>query len=108
MEGQRIAKSEGGGKLPWIIGACGAGALAAAYLGLCLWAGSRDTILPNVSVAGVDVSNMTQEQARQAVDGAVRQQSGDIALTLSYEDVTHTFTADRLEVDAARSVQDAF
>ena len=67
MDGQRVAKHEGGSRLPWIIGGCAAGALAAAYIGLCVWAGGRDTILPNVSVAGVDVSNLTVEQARQAL-----------------------------------------
>ena len=68
MEGRRLEKKEEGGgkKLPWIITGAVAGTLAAAYLGLCAWAVSRDTILPNVSVAGVDVSNLTVEQARQA------------------------------------------
>ena len=108
MDGQRVAKHEGGSRLPWIIGGCAAGALAAAYIGLCVWAGGRDTILPNVSVAGVDVSNLTVEQARQAVDDMVSQRSGDISLTLSYEDVSHTFTAADLEVDTAQSVQDAW
>ena len=73
MEGSRVAKGEGGGKLPWIIAGLVIGALAAAYLGLCAWAMSRNTILPNVSVAGIDVSNMTLEQAENAVRTAVEQ-----------------------------------
>ena len=108
MGGQRIAKNEGGSRLPWILAGGAAGVLAAAYLGLCVWAGGRDAILPNVSVAGVDVSNMTVEQARKAVDTAVSQQSGDIALTLSYEDMSLTLNAADLAVDTDGSVQNAW
>ena len=63
MEGQRVAKKEGGGKLPWIITGTVVGVLAAAYIGVCAWASGREAILPNVSVAGVVVSNMSAEQA---------------------------------------------
>ena len=63
MEGQRVEKKPGGGwKKIWIIVGAVAGILLAAYLGLCAWVGSMDTIFPNVSVLGVDVSGMTQEQ----------------------------------------------
>ena len=41
---------------------------AAGYLGLCAWASEQDAILPNVSVAGVDGSNMIVEQAQDAVE----------------------------------------
>ena len=67
MEGSRVAKKEGGGGLLWIIAGVIAAAALGAYLGLCALAQSRDTILPNVTAAGVDVSNMTQEQARAMV-----------------------------------------
>ncbi len=108
MKGQREAKSEGGNKLPWIIAGAIIGILAAAYLGLCAWAASRDTILPNVSVAGIDVSNMTMTQADNAIRTAVEQKGGQISFALSYEDIQESLTADQLAVDAARSAQDAW
>ena len=88
MEGQRVAKKGGGGgKLPWIITGAVAGVLAAAYIGTCVWASGRDTILPNVSVAGIDVSGLTVEQARDTVRTAADQAGQDVTLTLAYEDL---------------------
>ena len=37
MEGQRVAKGEGGKKLPRIIAGSVLAAAAAAYIGLCAW-----------------------------------------------------------------------
>lgn len=112
MKGQREAKSEekslGENRLPWIIAGAAAGVLAAVYIGTCAWAAGRQTILPNVSVAGVDVSNLTLEQAREAVSSAVDQAGGGIELTLDYEGISRTFRAAGLTVDSEQSVQDAF
>ena len=82
MKGQREAKREGGSKLPWIITGGVAGVLAAAYIGTCAWASGRSTIFPNVAVAGVDVSNMTVEQAQSAVQAALDQGEADILALL--------------------------
>ncbi|MEH2939589.1 hypothetical protein [Lawsonibacter sp. JLR.KK007] len=90
MEGQRVAKSKGGGKLPVIAAGAAAGVLAAAYLGICAWAAGQDVILPNVSVAGIDVSSMTVEQARDTVRTAADQAGQDVTLTLAYEDLEKT------------------
>ena len=87
MDGQRVAKNEGGKKLPWIIAGAVVGVLAAGYIGACAWAAGRDTILPNVSVAGIDVSSMTVEQARDTVRTAADQAGQDVTLTLAYEDL---------------------
>lgn len=108
MKGQREAKSEGRNKLPWIIAGGVVAVLAAAYIGTCAWAAGRETVLPNVSVAGVDVSNMTAEQARAAIENAVEQKGSDISFTLTYEKVKESLTADQLAVDAAQSAQDAW
>ncbi len=108
MDGQRIAKKEGGSKLPWIVTGVTVGVLAAAYIGLCAWAGSRQTILPNVTVAGVDVSNMTIDQAQAAVETAVSRQKEGIALSLTYEGMSETMDMEELEVDAVQSARDAF
>ena len=108
MEGSRVAKKEGGSKKPWIITSAVVGVLAAAYLGLCAFAMGRDAILPNVSIAGIDVSNMTVEQAKSAVETAVEQKGKDISFALVYEDIKEAITLDQPAVDAAQSAQDAW
>lgn len=109
MEGQRIAKTEGGGgKLPLVIAGAVVGVLAAAYLGVCAWASGREVILPNVSVAGVDVSNLTVEQARNTVEAVAGQAGRDITLTLDYEGLERSFYGGGDVVDAAQSAQDAW
>ena len=108
MEGQRVAKSGGGRKkLPWIIAGTAAAVLAAGYLGLCAWAAQRETILPNVSVAGIDVSNMQVEQARKSVETALAERSGNISFTLSYEELSETISGKDVKPDAAQSAQNA-
>lgn len=106
---ERVAKTKGGGgKLPLIIAGLAVGALAAAYLGVCAWASGRDVILPNVSVAGVDVSNLTVEQARNTVEEAAGRAGRDITLTLNYGGLERSFRNGGAAVDAARSAQDAW
>lgn len=108
LKGQREAKKEGGSKLPWIIAGGVVGVLAAAYLGTCAWAAGRQTILPNVTVGGIDVSNMTVEQAKSAIEDTVKQKGENISFTLSYEDIRESLTADQLAIDAGQSAQDAW
>ena len=108
MKGRREAKSEGGSKLPWIIAGGVAGVLAAAYLGTCAWAAGRETILPNVTVGGIDVSSMTAEQAKSAIESTVEQKGGDFPLIMAYEDIEERLTLDRLAVDAGQSAQNAW
>lgn len=109
MEGSRVAAKEGGKKsLPWIIAGAIAAVLAGAYLGLCSWAVSREVMAPNMSVAGVDVSNMTLEQAEATVAAALRQKGGDISLTLSYGGISAAMNGGDISIDTARSVQRAW
>lgn len=108
MKGQREAKKEGGSKLPWIITGGVVGVLAAAYLGTCAWAAGREAILPNVSVAGIDVSNMTVEQAKSAIESTVEQKGGDFPIIMAYEDIEERLTLDQLAVDAGQSAQNAW
>lgn len=42
--------------------------LAGAYAGLCAWVGSSQTILKGVTVGGVSVGGMTQEQAKSTLE----------------------------------------
>ena len=108
MDGQRVAKNEGGKKLPWIIAGAVVGVLAAGYIGACAWAAGRDTILPNVSVAGIDVSNMTVEQAENAIEDRIEQRGCNVSFALKYEDIEESLTADQLAIDTAQSAQDAW
>lgn len=108
MKGQREAKREGGSKLPWIITGGVVGVLAAAYLGTCAWAAGREAILPNVTVGGVDVSNMTVEQAQNAIESTVEQKGGDFPLIMAYEDIEESLTLDQVAVDAGQSAQNAW
>lgn len=108
MEGSRVAKKEGGGGLLWIIAGVIAAAALGAYLGLCALAQSRDTILPNVTAAGVDVSNMTQAQAQAAVEQAARQGGSDISFTLCYQDLSTELNAGDVGLDAAQSAKEAY
>lgn len=107
MEGQRVAKSEGKKKLPWIIAGSVLALAAAAYLGVCAWASEKDAILPNVSVAGIDVSNMIVEQAREKIEAAVDQRASDVILTLSCDGLKETLDSAGIRVDVEQSVQDA-
>ena len=52
----------------WVISGTAAAVLLGGYLGLCAWVNGTDRILPNVSVAGLDVSGMTVEEAQTALD----------------------------------------
>lgn len=108
MEGNRVAKKEGGSALPWIVAGVLIAVLAGGYLGLCALAQSRDTILPNVSVAGVNVSDMTAAQAKTAVEAALRREGSDITLTLRYEDTSSQMNAGDMAMDAGQSVQEAY
>ena len=106
MEGQRVAKG-GGSKLPLIVTGTVAGLLAAAYLGVCAWASGKDEILPNVSVAGIDVSNMLVEQAQDTVEAVVAQRSGQISFTLSYEGLEESLNGSDVKADVEQSIQNA-
>ncbi len=99
MEGQRVAKKTGGGKLPWVITGLVAGTALAGYLGLCAWVGGQQTIFPNVSVLGIDLSGMTAEQAGSTLAQTMAQEGGQVKVTLRYQDWSGELTAGELEQD---------
>jgi len=84
MEGQRVEKTQGGRRKGPIIAALVVAVVLCAYLGLCAWVGSSDKILPNVTVAGVDVSGLTAEEAQEAVNQAVSGKGDEAVVTLTY------------------------
>lgn len=82
--------------------------LLAAYLGLCGWVSASDTILPNVTAAGLDLSGMTQAEAEQAINEnlSVAQQAGSgWAVGLSCDGYIGTLDGSSFQVDAASLAQ---
>lgn len=108
MDGARVQKKSGGkpgqpsgsGRHP--------GCPPAAYLGLCGWVSASDTILPNVTAAGLDLSGMTQAEAEQAINEnlSVAQQAGSgWAVGLSCDGYIGTLDGSSFQVDAASLAQ---
>ena len=98
MEGERVMKApENGKKKMWlIVTGVVLGALLVAYLGLCAWVNGSDRILPNVSVAGLDVSGMTVEEAQTALDRAMEEYGGQIIGLVSYDGQLWSIAADKM------------
>ncbi len=87
--------------------------LLAAYLALCAWVSGSGTILPKVTIAGLDVSGMTQEQALSALSGKLDQVSGSAVVTLRHGEWSGSIRGDemlgdtQLGIHGANSVRDA-
>lgn len=94
MAGKHVANSAGkraagGGRSGFVL----LGLLAvvlAGYVGLCAWVSVNGKVLPNVTVAGLDVSGMTVEEAQSAMELAVQEYSDDASITLTYGDWSGT------------------
>lgn len=112
MSGQRIEKTPKGehkkGRKGAVLAGVAAAVVLCGYLGLCAWAGGRDAILPHVSISGLDVSGMTQDQAVDALKNALAEESGDpITLNISCEGWSGQLSAADLAVDQEATVQAA-
>lgn len=109
MENQRMGKKPGTKKGLIVAGAIAAVALAA-YLGLCFWVGQQDSVLPNVSVAGLNVSGMSAEQAEQTIQREFDSEQRvdlDKAVELRCEDYVSYLSGACFQVDAAACAQNA-
>ena len=109
MDGARVQKKSGGkpGPAVWVPAAILA-VLLAAYLGLCGWVSASDTILPNVTAAGLDLSGMTQAEAEPALNEnlSVAQQAGSgWAVGLSCDGYIGTLDGSSFQVDVASLAQ---
>ena len=112
MSGQRIEKTPKGehkkGRKGAVLAGVAAAVVLCGYLGLCAWTGGRDAILPHVSISGLDVSGMTQDQAADALKNALAEESGDpITLNISCEGWSGQLSAADLAVDQEATVQAA-
>ena len=79
--GKRL--SGGAGKKPLIIIGILVAVLAAAYLGLCAYAGSLDVFFPNTTINGVDVAGMTVQQAGEELGSTLPQRTMAFYLPLT-------------------------
>lgn len=102
MGKRELSKEPSGGqgrarnKKVWVISGAAAAVLLGGYLGLCAWVSGSDRILPNVSVAGLDVSGMTAAEAETALSGAMAEHGSQIIGAVSYEDQLWSITAEEM------------
>ena len=95
MAGKRVAEKQTGaerGKKGWMIPVGIIAALLVAYGGFCLWVHGNGTVLPNVSIAGLDVSGMTQEEARVALETAMDANGEKAVVVVEYGDWSSSVT----------------
>lgn len=93
MEGRREEKTTGGGKRSLLVFGAVVAALAVGYLALCFWVGQNGLVMPNVSVVGVDVSGLTDQQAGDKVERVLADYGEKATVTLKYGDWTGTLKA---------------
>ena len=106
MDGQRVNKAPSGKRKIWIAVGDVLAVLIGAYVGLCAWAGSQG-IMNHVSVAGLDVSGMSVEQARSALEQALEEQGDKVSVVLSYGAWSGTLTGKDVKADCAAGAQAA-
>ncbi len=70
MDGERKSRPAiSGGTIAIVIVFALIAVLAGVYLGLCTWVSASGKVMPNVTVAGNDVSNMTENEVMATVEG---------------------------------------
>ena len=122
MAGKRVAEKpvraqSGGGKV-WLIPVGIVAVVLAAYVGLCAWVNHSDTIFPNVSMAGIEVSGMTMHEARDVIEQMEGAYAEQAVVKLDHErwsteikasDLTDDgYFAEKLSMDAYLEGRDSF
>ena len=90
MAGKRVAEKQAGaasGRKGWLIPVGIVAALLAVYVIFCLWVVGNGKVMPNVSIAGLDVSGMTEEEAGSALEAAM-EAMGEVTGATVREDIT--------------------
>lgn len=78
------------------------------YLGLCIYVGSSQTVLPGVRAAQVELGGMTREEAAAALDAWVEQAYADAEYALRCADTTAYLNGGIAYLDSAAASQDAY
>lgn len=81
--------------------------VAGAYLCLCAWVGGTG-VMPNVTVAGVDVSGKDLLEIQPVVDQALQEHGGNAKVTLTYGDWSGSITGDQLDTFGENSALNAW
>lgn len=81
--------------------------VAGAYLGLCAWVGGAG-VMPNVTVAGVDVSGKDLTEIQPVVDQALQEHGANAKVTLVYDNWSGSITGDQLETFGENSAMNAW
>lgn len=79
------------------------------YGGLCFWVSTSDTILPNITVAGIDVGSMTQSDAKTKLDQKTAQiDFSAISVSLTYGVWKEEVSAEAFQNTSAASALAAY
>ncbi len=103
MDGQREdRRGIRGGTVAAVIVFAVIAVLAGVYLGLCTWVSASGKVMPNVTVAGNDVSDMTEEEVMAKVQSLM---SDNRAVELKSANGSTYLTGDCFQIDADRVVR---
>ena len=80
-----------------VIGGTFAGIILGGYLGLCTWV-NFGGIMPNVTVGGLDVGGLSQEQAQVRLEQAMKSHAAKASVTLQHGDWSGTITGDQMQI----------
>ena len=84
--------------------------LVGGYIGASIWLATWDRVYPNVTVAGVDVSQLSLNTAKNKLDRAFapeNQADRERMVEVSYEDYTDYLSADAFAVDTRDNARQA-
>lgn len=97
-----------GGRTALIAAAIAAGALVVCYAALCIYTGLSGTILPHVSMGGVDLGGMTRTQAVEALSRAVDGRDGQLTVELSCGTWSGELPRGSVQADVTAGAEDAW
>lgn len=107
MEQDKIGKKNSKNKKVLIALGIAAAAIAVSYLLLCTYAFHRERILPNVSVSGINVSEMSLAQAQSTIQTALADHAQRVSVISQYESWEAPLFGDELDIDPAENAQNA-
>lgn len=92
-------------KAYWTIGGV-VGVLCVCYVGLCFVAGGKD-FLSNTTINGLDVGDMTKEEAILALNKQYQKDTKDLILTLTIDDKSYQVDMkDNVTFDSEKAIKD--
>ena len=107
VEQDKVGKKNSKHKKVLIALGAAAAAIAVSYLLLCTYAFQRDRILPNVSVSGIDVSDMSLDQAQSTIQTALAEHAPQVSVVSQYESWEVSLSGDALHIDPAENAGNA-